>query len=157
MPTTVQFRRGTTSQLSNFTGANGELVVDTTVKTLKIHDGSTQGGIELMRKDFSNAVSTVTRVYTTATTIDSFATASYRSARYNLSIKDNVNSEYETCDVSLVHNGTTVSLAVIGSNYTGASSRMSFTATIAAGTLTFQGLGTSDNNTVKFIRTLLPV
>jgi len=157
MPTTVQFRRGSTSQLSNFTGANGELVFDTTVKTLKLHDGSTQGGIELLRKDFSNAVTTVSTVTNSATTLDSWSTSTYRSAKYTVSITDNVNSEYQTCDVNVVHNGSAVSPAVVGSNYTGASSRMSFTASIATGSLTLQGIGTSANNTVKYIRTLLPV
>lgn len=44
MATQVQFRRGTTSQNNAFTGAQGELTVDTEVKTIRIHDGTTVGG-----------------------------------------------------------------------------------------------------------------
>jgi len=44
MPTVVQFRRGTTTQNNNFTGANGEITVDTTVGTLRVHNGVDQGG-----------------------------------------------------------------------------------------------------------------
>jgi hypothetical protein len=44
MPTQVQFRRGTTSQNNAFTGAAGEVSVDTTLNVLRIHDGSTAGG-----------------------------------------------------------------------------------------------------------------
>jgi hypothetical protein len=44
MATQVQFRRGTTVQNNAFTGAQGELTVDTDLKTLRIHDGTTAGG-----------------------------------------------------------------------------------------------------------------
>ena len=48
MPTQVQFRRGTNTQNNAFTGAVGELTVDTTLNTLRVHDGSTAGGIALV-------------------------------------------------------------------------------------------------------------
>jgi len=44
MATQVQFRRGTTTQNNAFTGANGEISVDTDIKTLRLHDGTTGGG-----------------------------------------------------------------------------------------------------------------
>lgn len=44
MATQVQFRRGTTSQNNAFTGAQGEVTVDTDVWTIRIHDGTTAGG-----------------------------------------------------------------------------------------------------------------
>ena len=40
-----QSRRGTTTQHASFTGADGEVTVDTTKKTLVVHDGATAGGI----------------------------------------------------------------------------------------------------------------
>ena len=49
MPTQVQFRRGTTVQNDAFTGAVGEISVDTTLDTVRLHDGSTQGGFRLAR------------------------------------------------------------------------------------------------------------
>jgi hypothetical protein len=54
MSTQVQFKRGTTTDHSSFTGANGELTINTTKKALVIHDGSTQGGIEHLRADLNN-------------------------------------------------------------------------------------------------------
>jgi hypothetical protein len=48
MPTTVQFRRGTTAQNNAFTGALGELSVDTDLDVLRLHDGSTIGGFEMV-------------------------------------------------------------------------------------------------------------
>ena len=67
MPTQVQFRRGTTSQNNAFTGAAGEISVDTEVKTIRIHDGSTQGGITLARADLTNT-SAITGSSTTTLT-----------------------------------------------------------------------------------------
>lgn len=40
----LQLRRGTTSQNLVFTGAQGEVIVDTTLNTLVVHDGITAGG-----------------------------------------------------------------------------------------------------------------
>ena len=49
MPTQVQFRRGTTTQNNSFTGAVGELSIDTTLDTVRVHDGSTAGGHRLAK------------------------------------------------------------------------------------------------------------
>lgn len=43
MPKQVRLRRGTTAQHSTFTGADGELTVDTTKKTLVLQDEVTAG------------------------------------------------------------------------------------------------------------------
>jgi len=40
----VQYRRGTATQVAAFTGAQGELVVDTTSNRVTVHDGATAGG-----------------------------------------------------------------------------------------------------------------
>ena len=55
MATQVQFRRGTTGQHSAFTGAVGEVTVDTEKKTVCVHDATTAGGFPLLREDFSNS------------------------------------------------------------------------------------------------------
>jgi len=54
MPTIVQFRRGTQTQNNNFLGSDGELSVNTTAKSLRVHDGTQTGGYELARADLSN-------------------------------------------------------------------------------------------------------
>jgi hypothetical protein len=57
MPTVVQFRRGTTTQNNNFTGADGEISVDTTTLTLRVHNGSTVGGNPLATQSYvDNAI-----------------------------------------------------------------------------------------------------
>ena len=50
----LKLRRGTTSQHSSFTGAEGEVTIDTTKDTAVVHDGSTQGGRPLLREDLDN-------------------------------------------------------------------------------------------------------
>jgi len=40
----VQLRRGTSAQNNSFTGAVGEVTVNTTDSTLRVHDGATAGG-----------------------------------------------------------------------------------------------------------------
>jgi hypothetical protein len=46
----LKLRRGTTSQHSSFTGAEGEVTVDTTKDTIVVHDGSTAGGHPLAKE-----------------------------------------------------------------------------------------------------------
>ena len=48
MATALQLRRGTTAQNNAFTGAAGELSVDTQTEALIVHDGSTAGGFEVV-------------------------------------------------------------------------------------------------------------
>jgi hypothetical protein len=52
MATQVQYRRGTGTENNAFTGAVGEITVDTTAKTLRIHDGSTAGGSNIATSQF---------------------------------------------------------------------------------------------------------
>ena len=50
----LKLRRGTTTQHASFTGAEGEVTIDTTKDTAVIHDGQTQAGKPLLREDMSN-------------------------------------------------------------------------------------------------------
>lgn len=50
----VQLRRGTTAQHNSFTGAQGELTVDTDKNALVLHDGATAGGIQIARESVVN-------------------------------------------------------------------------------------------------------
>ena len=53
----LKLRRGTTSQHNTFTGAEGEVTIDTTKDTAVVHDGSTAGGTPLAKEDMSNVSS----------------------------------------------------------------------------------------------------
>ena len=53
----LKLRRGTTSQHSSFTGAEGEVTIDTDKDVPVVHDGSTQGGHPVAAEDMSNVSS----------------------------------------------------------------------------------------------------
>jgi Major tropism determinant N-terminal domain len=60
MSTQVQYRRGSAVQVAAFTGALGELVIDTTNKVVVVQDGATVGG-------FSQVSTTATQTLTNKT------------------------------------------------------------------------------------------
>ena len=53
----LKLRRGSTSQHNSFTGAEGEVTVDTDKETLVVHDGSTAGGHPVAAEDMANVSS----------------------------------------------------------------------------------------------------
>lgn len=60
----IQIRRGTAAEHENFTGAIGEVTMDTTNKTLRVHDGVIAGGNELLsankyNSSFTNCITTL--------------------------------------------------------------------------------------------------
>ena len=83
MATVVQFRRGNTASVSAFTGAVGELVVNTDTEVVHVQDGVTAGGYPMQRAQKSIIVDFGSNdVYTIAGTIsDSKAVvnSTYRS------------------------------------------------------------------------------
>lgn len=59
MSTELKLRRGSTVQHSTFTGAEGEVTVDTTKDTLVVHDGVTVGGHAVAKEaDVTTALAT---------------------------------------------------------------------------------------------------
>ena len=46
----IQIRRGSAAENDAFTGAIGEITMDTTNKTLRVHDGTTTGGTTLAKQ-----------------------------------------------------------------------------------------------------------
>ena len=66
----LQLRSGTTTEHNTFTGAVGEVTVDTTKDTLVVHDGVTAGGTPLLTAnqlvDSTTTVKGVAKIATTA-------------------------------------------------------------------------------------------
>ena len=69
----ILLKRGTTAQNSTYTGPVGEVVVDTTLKTLRVQDGVTPGGWPLESSGLTGnlTANTLTITSTTASTTDS--------------------------------------------------------------------------------------
>lgn len=100
---------------------------------------------------------TTSSIGTTATTIDSFSRTFYRSAKYLISIKDVTNSEYQTCEITLVHSGADSKISEYGIVYTGSARLATFTTEIDGASCLLKATGVSANNTVKLTRTLVAV
>jgi hypothetical protein len=75
-----QRRRGTTAQHASFTGLNAELTVDTDKKVVVVHDGSTAGGVPLMKQRPALNAQTGTTYTLVAADASKVVTASNASA-----------------------------------------------------------------------------
>ena len=69
MATQLQIRRGTSAQVAAFTGAEGEIVVNTTNDSVHVNDGSTAGGFEMARADLNNVSDTSLNAALTGNTV----------------------------------------------------------------------------------------
>ena len=65
-----QLRRGTTVENDGFTGAQGELTVDTDKKQIRLHDGVTQGGKTL--PDIEMVLNAITPDYAAPVTVSTW-------------------------------------------------------------------------------------
>lgn len=68
MPTILQFRRGTTAQNNALTGSAGEISIDSTLGTVRVHDGSTAGGSEIVARTATQTLTNKTLTSPTLTT-----------------------------------------------------------------------------------------
>ena len=96
----------------------------------------------------------VTTASTAQITVDSFATASYRSAKYLMQVVSG--TAYQMIELSLVHDNTTVYLSQYGEVRSGANLG-TFDASITTGTLNILFTPVNSVTTVKAVATLIPV
>ena len=98
MATQLQIRRGTSTQVAAFTGAEGEIVVNTTNDSVHVNDGSTAGGFELARVDGSN-----------------WAITNAISTTANISFGDNDKAIFGAgSDLQIYHDGTDSYITEVG-------------------------------------------
>lgn len=82
MPTILQFRRGTSTQNGNYTGSAGELTIDTTNATLRVHDGSTTGGATVASTTALSNGNWSTNIITTGNVNGTYFNGTSTSAQY---------------------------------------------------------------------------
>lgn len=91
MPIAVQFRRGTTAQHASFTGAVGEITVDTDKEVVVIHDGSVAGGYPGAGATVNNTFTKAQRGAVTALTSAATVTPDFAAANnFSLTLGHNV-------------------------------------------------------------------
>ena len=112
MATQLQIRRGTTAQMNAFTGAEGELAVNTTTDTVHVHDGATAGGFALAKADGSN-IATYAGSFTTlaasgAVTLSStLAVTGEITANGGIALGDNDKATFGASDdLQIYHDGS---------------------------------------------------
>ncbi len=121
--------------------------------------GFATAGATLNHSDINDNTSTVASSATTE--IDSFSSATYRSAKYFLSISDTTNGRFEIVEANLIHGPSGDStieayLTVFGSTTSHSAPLCTFTADIDDGNVRLLATNISSDSTVfKFQRTLI--
>ncbi len=144
MPTTLQLRRGNTTQNNSFTGAAGEVSFDTTTNTLRVHDGSTAGGYQIVS---ATASQTLTNKTLTSPTINggTFSGTFTGTISPGAITTNSITSNGSNADISIQPSGTgDIVLSALRVNGTTLDSSDSSTIninenTIVDGTLTVSG------------------
>ncbi len=97
---------------------------------------------------------------TTTTTanqvLDTFAAASFRTAKYLVQVHDTANNYYHSCEILLIHDGSTVYMTEYAIIYTSVS-LATFNADIAGGNVRLLVTPTNNTNTIRVVRSALLV
>lgn len=139
------------------TGAQSQINIGTSSATVSIPGSVSTGALTFGAIPTLQTSSTTTGIGSSPVAIDTFATATYRGAKYVITTTDVTNSQYQTAEIIVVHDGTTPTISVYGVVNTGPTTIMTFSAGIATGTVTLYGTGVSASNTVKLVKMLIPV
>ena len=152
----------------DYTAANGTHVVLTTGAAnndvVEVVSHSTlaivQSNVSTNNVTLGTSASISSNSLTTSTTaqqnVDAFSTSSFRSASYFVQVTDNTNNQYHAQNITLVHNGSAVSMAEFGAVYT-ANSLATFDATISSGMVYLQVTPVTANSTIRVARTAMVV
>ena len=115
MADTLQLRGGSSSEQGAFTGASREVTVDTTLNTLRIHDGSTAGGFLLAKSsDITSSNNTLATALGVASGAAHFGTFTGSTIGDNQSLKQilqALETTLEAVDIDTDDMATLVGLA----------------------------------------------
>jgi hypothetical protein len=147
--------KGTTGQRP--TGVSGMLRYNTTTDTYERYDSATSSFIDIatqasVSESSDTSTGEQTSIGTTATNIDTFTTGTFDSAFYLGVMRDEINDELATVQISLVHNDTDAFVSAGGGVQQGTNDQLTFTADINSGTVRLKGTGTAAVNSIKFFK-----
>src|SRR6056300_1758378 len=148
MPTVLQFRRGTTAQNNSHTGSAGEISIDTTLDTIRVHDGSTAGGFEitsnaatqtLTNKTLTSAVLNSGASGTAVLDEDNMASNSATQIATQQSIKAYVDTEIGNLSSTLTisDDSSTSDTVTVGTDTLNFAGGSGLTSTVTDNTVTF--------------------
>ncbi len=122
--------------------------------TLTVAGGIT-GVTALNRADISDGQ--VTTSSSTIANLDTFAIATYRSARYDVSVADSTNTRFALHTIYVTHDGTNAYISETSVSSSGVG-MATFTADINSGNVRIRMVPVSaDSTTYKFVKTLINV
>ena len=137
---------GTMTEHMRLTAYDGFLGIGTNIPKAKLQ-------VEVAGIDTTTTSTTAT----TQVAIDTFAAATFRSARYTIQVTNSTDSTYHLTEVLLIHDGTTPQITEYGTIFTG-SAEATFDADISSGNVRLLATpATTDSMTFKVVRHCITV
>ena len=139
-------------QLPNSDGNTGQVLKTNGSKTLSWFSPS----VLLGETNLDDGTATINS--SSATVIDSFTAATYRSAKYNIQIVDATASRYEMLEANVTHDGTTAYVSTFGRTNSHTEDLVTLTADINSGSVRLLGtINNSNSHVLKFVRRIIKI
>ena len=152
----LKLRRGTTTQHGSFTGAEGEVTIDTDKDVPVVHDGSTQGGHPVAAEDMANVSSAniAGRLANDSIAVGKIAAGTLPSDVKIADANVSGNLTIESADIvdgTIVNADVNASAAIAGTKVAPnfGSQNVVTTGTLGAGATTIGALGVTGNISVS--------
>ena len=146
---------GTTGQRP--TAVAGQLRLNSTTSTFEGYDGTSWGSLAgslEAQADTSNTTRvTLGQIGSSATIVDSFLVSAFQTVKYNYVVNDEINGEFQTGFIHLVHDSSDSYLSEYAITHTGSSAFATFTTDISGSTVRLKLTGTSTTNSITLFRT----
>ena len=140
----------TTSSLDGLSSGNGYMKIEPTNSALNIYTGTSSGTITSYYDSDGAFVESKTGVSvgTSATTVVSFAAATYRTAKFVVQATNG--TDYQSDEILVIHDGTTATMTQYAQTVAdGTTAFMTYSVTISGGNVLLQGTGSSGTSTVR--------
>ena len=153
-PGALTLPKGTTAQRPSI-NATGMIRYNTSTDTYERYDTTGWTNIATqasVTESDDTSTGEAVSIGTSAKNIDTFTTSTFDSAFYLGVMRDEINDELATVNISLVHNDSDAFVSAGGGVQQGSNAQLTFTADVNSGTVRLRGTGTSAVNSIKFFR-----